>query len=97
MKVGPSPPRARSTATWVGLVDCQHIIAINCQAGHGITFGALAQLTDRRLLVLRGAFAVLIVLAEEDHRQLPQAGEVQCLVERTFICGAIAKEGKRNA
>ncbi len=45
---------------------------------------------DRRI------FHVEIVLADEDHRQLPHHGEVQRLVEGADIGGAVAEEADRD-
>jgi hypothetical protein len=45
---------------------------------------------DRRI------FHVEIVLADEDHRQLPHHGEIQRFVEGADIGGAVAEEADRN-
>ena len=44
----------------------------------------------------RRVFHVEVVLADEDHRQLPYHGEVQRLVERADVSGAIAEEADRD-
>ena len=44
----------------------------------------------------RGVFHVEVVLADEDHRQLPHRGEVQRLVERADVGGAVAEEAHRH-
>ena len=51
---------------------------------------------DRRHLADRGVFHVEIVLADEDHRQLPHRREVQRLVEGADIGGAVAEEADRH-
>ena len=45
----------------------------------------------------RGELGVAVVLAEEDHRQLPDGGEVQRLVEGALRRRAVAEEGHRHA
>ena len=44
----------------------------------------------------RRVFHVEIVLADEDHRQLPHRGEIQRFVEGADIGGAVAEEADRN-
>jgi hypothetical protein len=50
----------------------------------------------RRHLADRRVFHVEIVLADEDHRQLPDRGEIQRLVERADIGRAVAEEAHRD-
>ena len=45
----------------------------------------------------RSAHGVEVVLAEEQHRQLPELGQVQRLVELALGDGAIAEEAGRDA
>ena len=45
----------------------------------------------------RRELGVAVVLAEEDHRQLPHRGEVDRLVERALRDGAVAEERDRDA
>ena len=51
---------------------------------------------DRGHLADRRVFHVEIVLADEDHRQLPDRGEIQRLVEGADIGGAVAEEADRD-
>ena len=45
----------------------------------------------------RGELGIPVVLAEEDHRELPDGSEVQCLVERTLSHGAVTEERHGHA
>ena len=55
-------------------------------------------LERRRVLGRRGReLGVAVVLAEEDHRQLPHGGEVDRLVERALGHRAVAEERHRDA
>src|SRR5262245_57165463 len=51
---------------------------------------------NRRHVADRGIFHVKVVLADEDHRQLPYRREVQSLVEGADIGGAVAEEADRH-
>ncbi len=45
----------------------------------------------------RGELGIPVVLAEEDHRELPDGGEVQGLVEGALRHRAVTEEGHRDA
>ena len=51
---------------------------------------------DRRDAADRRILHVEVVLAAEDHRQLPHRGEIQRLVEGADVGGAVAEEADRN-
>ena len=55
-----------------------------------------ADLRHRHELLHGHGLAVLVVLADVEHRQLPQGGEVEALVERTSVGGAVAEEAHRD-
>ena len=54
------------------------------------------RMLDRGHAADRRVFHVEIVLADEDHRQLPHRGEVQRLVEGADVGGAVAEEADRH-
>jgi hypothetical protein len=41
-------------------------------------------------------FHVEVVFAHEHHRQLPDSGKVECLMEGADVCGAVAEETDRD-
>ena len=60
------------------------------RAGHAEALGLARQVGDRRVAVERGAHAELVVDDQEDHRQLPERGEVHGLAEGALVGGAVA-------
>ena len=73
-------------------IDGQHVVAVDRDAGHRIRRRALGHAIDRGRVLDRSGQAVLIVLAQIDHRQLPQRTDVQALVEDAFVGRAVAEE-----
>jgi hypothetical protein len=78
-------------------VHREHVVAVGDHAGHAVTGGAVGELLARVLLVARGGKAVLVVLDHEEHRQLPDRGQVQGLVEVALARGPVAGEGRDHA
>ncbi len=68
-----------------------HVVAVDRDEVDAVT-GSPA--LERRRVLRRGGreLGVAVVLAEEDHRQLPDRGEVDRLVERTVRHRAVAEE-----
>ena len=57
---------------------------------------ALRQVGGRRGAGHRGSHAVLVVLDDVDHRQLPQLRHVEALVDLALVGGAVAEIGERD-
>ena len=72
------------------------VVAVDRDVVDAVAGGAL--LERRRVLGRRGReLGVAVVLAEEDHRQLPDRGEVDRFVERAVRDRAVAEERDRDA
>ena len=75
-------------------VDVERVHAVAAGAGHAVALGLQRQVGDRRVAVKRGAHAELVVDDHEDHRQLPERGEVHGLAEGALVGGAVAHHGQ---
>ncbi len=73
------------------------IIAVHLAAGQTIRGGADGYAGIAGRVGERHFRGELVVLADEQHRQFPNAGEVQAFVERAIVHRAIAEEGDGNA
>ncbi len=76
------------------LLDGEHVHAVNLEPGTvvaaGVEGGGLGTAP------LSGAHAVVVVLADEQRRQLPQRRDVQRLKELPLVCRAVAVPGDTN-
>jgi hypothetical protein len=80
-----------------GAVDDVGVVAVEDDALEPVSRGAIGGgMLDRRHLADRRIFHIEIVLADEDHRQLPHCGEIQRLVEGADIGRAVAEEAYRH-
>jgi hypothetical protein len=79
-----------------GLVDRDDIIAVDDAAGEAIAGGAVGHVRDPHLEAHRHRDRVLVVLAEEDARQLVDAGPVAALVEVALAGRAVAEVDDRD-
>ena len=80
-----------------GAINRIGIIAVDHNARQSVGCGAIGRrMLHRRDFADRRIFHVQIVLAHEDHRQLPHHGEIQRLVKGPDIRGAVAKETNRH-
>ena len=70
----------------------QHIHAIRLRRRNVGHPGFLIHVGHGRGFVDRYAHAILVVLAQKDHRQFPQRGQVQALVELAVVGAAVAEE-----
>ncbi len=94
---GPSPARAFRKGSLRGAIDLVGIVAVNDNALEAIGGGAIGRrVFDRRHVADRRVFHVEIVFADEHDRQLPDRGEIERLVERADIGGAVAEEADRD-
>ena len=62
-------------------VDRHRVHAVDDDAGHAVTGGAIGDVDDRLVVRLRRELAVAVVLADEDDRQLVQRRHVRRFVE----------------
>ncbi len=79
--------------------DCHQrhqVVAVHAFAGHAVAHGLVGQGRGGGLLGERHGDRVLVVLHEEDHRQVEHRGEVQRFVEVAFTGGAVAAHGDHN-
>src|SRR5271170_7829678 len=79
-----------------GLRDLSEGVAVDDDAWHSISRGALGDILDRGRTLRGHRHAVLIVLANKYYRQLPNRGDVQGLVKGALVVGAVAEEGDRH-
>jgi len=73
------------------VADRQHVHAVHALTGHAVGLGELPDLGLGERAVGRGAHRVAVVLAEEQHRQLPERRQVHRLVELPLRHGAVAE------
>ena len=78
------------------LGDGGEIVAVDDDARHRIGARPVGDIGDRGRARDRHRHGVLIVLADEDDRQLPDRGDVQRLVKRAFVVRAVAEKGDRD-
>ena len=79
-----------------GLLDREHVHPVHRPGGHAVAGGPHRQVGLRLRPVERRAHGVQVVLAAEQHRQLPQRGQVQALVELALGDRAVAEEAGRD-
>src|SRR6266511_2745167 len=72
-----------------GLLDRIHVLTVDDASGNAVRRGAIRQVVDRRGAVEAAVFAVDVVLDHVDDGQLPDGRQVQPLVERTDVRGAV--------
>ena len=76
-----------------GAVDNVGVVAVDDDLRQAVGRSAVARgARHRRDVADRRVFHVVVVLAHEDDRQLPDRREVQRLVERADVGGAVAEE-----
>ena len=97
ISVGPSPRLARAAASLVARCTAEQIVAVADHAGNAVAGAARGQVLARELLADRRRQAVLVVLDDEDHRQLPDRREVDRFVKIAFAGAAVADKGRRDA
>ena len=75
-----------------GRIDRQHVVAVHLDPREAVRQRLLGERSRVGLLLERHRDGPLVVLAEEDDRHVPDAGEVQGLVEVALGGGAVAEE-----
>ena len=78
-------------------VDGEHVGAVDDDALEAVGLGAVGEVLDRVLEVGRRRVRPLVVVADEDDRQLAHAGEVHRLVRVAARRGALAEPADRDA
>src|SRR5882724_7304337 len=74
------------------LVHLLDVLAVDLHGLHSERLGALAEVTDRRVLALRRRLGPVVVLADEQGRNGPELGEVERLVEGADVRRPVAEE-----
>ena len=72
-------------------VDGLDVLPVDRHRAHPEGDGALREVRDGQLLVRGRRLRIVVVLADEERRQLPQLGEVERLVERPDVRRAVAE------
>src|SRR3954469_11332838 len=80
-----------------GVADGAHVHAVDLLAGDVERHAALREIGLGRGAGDRGAHGVAVVLDHVDHRELPQLGHVEALVDLALVRGAVAEIGERDA
>ena len=75
-----------------GEIDLGGVVAVDGDAGDVVCGRAQRHVFHRRGLPVRGGQRVLVVLANEHHRQFPHRRQVERLVEDALVVGAVAEE-----
>ena len=78
------------------LVHLDRVVVRHLDAGHAVGRGAVGHPVDGRGAGLGHRDRPLVVLADEDHRQLPQGRQVQRLMKGALVGRAFAEEGHRH-
>ena len=78
------------------LVGVHDVHPVAAHPGHAEALAALVQVGLRGVALERGAHAELVVGDHEDHRQLPQRGDVERLPERALVGGAVTEHADRD-
>src|SRR6202043_3394266 len=83
-----------------GLLDCKKhsdgIVSVYINTGKPVALGPVRNARDCCAPFVCGVFSVTVILADENHRQLPHSGEVQTLVECTDVRRSVPKISYRH-
>ena len=94
---GPSPARARAERRLDRVLHRDEVVAVDDLARHAVARGPGGDVLDGALRAPVGGQRELVVLADEDDRQLPGRREVHPLVGGALAGGAVAEEGDHGA
>ena len=81
-----------ATALAGRLVDGEHIVAVQVNSGHSVACASARHAGVGRRVCKWHFGRVLVVFADEKHRQLPDCRHVQPFVERAVIHGSVTEE-----
>ncbi len=73
------------------IVESHRVVAVELDPFEAVGFGAAGEVLAGGVLGNRRVFAYLVVLAEENHRQIPQPGQVHGLVDGADAGGAVTE------
>src|SRR5690606_40678396 len=79
------------------LVDVDHVVSVDLLPRHPVGGSSSNDGTTGGRAVHRHRHPVLVVLAHEHHRQIPDRGQVQRFVEGAFVGGSVAEEAGDDA
>ncbi len=74
-----------------------HIHAIHFAVGHAVGLRLLMDFFHRGSPLDGGAHAVAVVLADPEHRQIPDPSQVEGLVEKANVGGTVPEETDGDA
>src|SRR5258708_989947 len=77
------------------LEDGADIVPVDDHGAHRVGTGPDRQVVQWRRLVVSRVLAIELVLADENHRSLPDGGEVERLMKGADVRGPISEEGDR--
>ena len=75
------------------LVNGQDVVAVDVDSGHSVAVAPAGHAGVAGRVGKGHLGRELVVLAHEQHRQLPDAGHVEAFVEGAVVDGAVAEEG----
>ena len=94
---GWSTPRACSLHRFAGnAIDLQNIVSVESKPGHSVSCTAAADIWISGCIRKRNFCCELIVFADEEDRQLPDAGHVQAFVEGPVVGGSVSEKRDRD-
>src|SRR6266508_268043 len=77
-------------------VHGDHVVAVDRDAGDVVGGGAVGDVARRAVVADRGGLGEAVVLGDEDHRQLPDRGQVHALVGGALLGRAVAEEARAH-
>ena len=75
----------------------ERVVAVDADAGHAVAGGAVGHVFDLHGVLGRRHLRVLVVLADQHHREVPERGHVHRLVERAGVGRAVTEAHHRDA
>src|SRR5262249_30718503 len=90
---GAGPPNGLAR----GGLHSGYVVSIDFASRHPVDGAAIGHTWTSRGRCEWHLGGELVVFANEEHRQLPQAGEIQALVERSVVHRTVAKERDRDS
>src|SRR6185312_11266699 len=73
------------------------VLPVDAEGAHSVGGCTMGQVPNRLVLRLRRGLRPMVVLANEDDRQLPELSEVHRLVERPDVRRTVTEERERDA
>src|SRR3990170_5160578 len=74
------------------LAHGEKVVAIDGAVRNTVSLGVLREAFDFRVRGERRELGIAVVLADKDHRQFPETGDVERLMKRSGLAGAVAEE-----